>query len=146
MLLVVGYFQSKKRAVNVYAVFMLPIAMIAFSFFGVLSIADAFPLAISAWLVGMTISLLVGVKLAHPKHVAFSEKEHTLRIPGSWTPLLLMMGIFFIKYFVGFATARELAIIDDQLFTVVVSLLYGTFTGVFLSRSMIMFKASKINN
>jgi len=53
------------------------------------------------------------------------------------------MAIFFTKYFVGFAVARELPVINEQLFVVLLSLLYGAFSGVFLSRSFIMFKVSK---
>ena len=54
-----------------------------------------------------------------------------------------MMAIFFTKYFVGFAVARELSIVNDHIFIVLLSLLYGAFSGIFLSRGFVMFKASK---
>jgi len=54
-----------------------------------------------------------------------------------------MMAIFFTKYFVGYAVARELPEINEPPFLVLITALYGAFSGVFLSRSLIMFKASQ---
>lgn len=92
---------------------------------------------------GGVTTLLIGVKLAIPRLVSFSEQSNKLTIPGSWVPLFFMMAIFLTKYFVGFAVARELPIVNENIFIVVLCLLYGAFSGVFLSRSFVMFKASK---
>jgi len=143
ILLLLGFIQSREREVKVKTVFILPIAMIIFSFFGVSSVFGLSLFTISLWFLGLTITLLIGLKLAYPKLVCFSVQSNKLKIPGSWTPLLLMMAIFFTKYFVGFAVARELPVINDQLFIVLLCLIYGSFSGVFLSRSFVMFKISK---
>jgi len=142
-LLILGFIQSKERVVKVKTVFILPIAMIIFSFFGVSSVFGLSLFTISLWLLGLAITLVVGLKLAYPKLVSFSVQSNKLKIPGSWAPLLLMMAIFFTKYFVGFAVARELPVINEHLFVVLLCLLYGAFSGVFLSRSFVMFKISK---
>jgi len=142
-LLVLGFIQSKERVVKVKTVFILPIAMIIFSFFGVWSVFGLSTLTITLWVVGLVTTLVIGLKLAYPRLVSFSGQSNKLTIPGSWAPLFLMMAIFFTKYFVGFAVARELPVINEQLFVILLSLLYGAFSGIFLSRSFIMFKVSK---
>jgi len=142
-LLVLGFIQSKEREVKVKTVFILPIAMIIFSFFGVSSVFGLSWFTISLWFLGLAITLVIGLKLAYPKLVSFSVKSNKLKIPGSWAPLFLMMAIFFTKYFVGFAVARELSVINEHLFIVLLCLLYGSFSGVFLSRSFVMFRLSK---
>jgi hypothetical protein len=142
-LLVLGFIQSKERIVKIKTVFILPIAMIIFSFFGVSSVFGLSILTISLWGIGLATTLVIGLKLACPRLVSFSEQSNKLTIPGSWVPLFFMMAIFFTKYFVGFAVARELPIVNENMFIILLSLLYGAFSGIFLSRGFVMFKASK---
>jgi len=142
-LLVLGFIQSKERIVKVKTVFILPIAMIIFSFFGVSSVFGLSILTMSLWGMGLVTTLVIGLKLAYPRLVSFSEQSNKLTIPGSWVPLFFMMAIFFTKYFVGFAVARELPIVNEHIFIVLLSLLYGAFSGIFLSRGFVIFKASK---
>ena len=142
-LLALGFIQSKERVVKVKIIFILPIAMILFSLFGVYSVFGLSWFTISLWFLGLAITLVIGLKLAYPKLVSFSVQSNKLKIPGSWVPLFFMMGIFFTKYFVGFAVARELPVVNEHLFVVSLCLLYGAFSGVFLSRSFVMFKTSK---
>jgi len=142
-LLVLGFIQSKERIVKVKTVFILPIAMIIFSFFGVSSAFGFSVLTMSLWVIGLLSTLVLGLKLAYPRLVSFSVQNNKLTIPGSWVPLFFMMAIFFTKYFVGFAVARELPIINEHIFIILLSLLYGAFSGIFLSRGFVMFKVSK---
>lgn len=142
-LLVLGFIQTKDRVVKVKTVFILPSAMIAFSFFGVYSVFGFAILPLLLWLVGGLLALAIGLKLALPKLVGFSKEDNKLLIPGSKVPLILMMAIFFTKYFVGFSLARNLTFTNDFIFLVIISLIYGIFSGIFLSRSLVMFKASK---
>ncbi|EAR59557.1 DUF6622 family protein [Neptuniibacter caesariensis] len=143
VLVVLGLFQAKTREVSVKAIFVLPLAMIIFSLFGVYSVFGLKLAVICLWGLGLSIMTLIGVKLGFPKSVAYSQERNKLIIVGSWTPLLFMMAIFFTRYFVGFATARELPIIHEMYFALAIGLAYGAFTGVFLSRSLVMFKAYK---
>ena len=143
VLVVLGFLQAKTREVSVKAVFVLPMAMILFSLFGVYSVFGMSVAVIGLWGLGLAVMTLIGLKLGFPKSVTYSQERDKLIIVGSWTPLLFMMAIFFTRYFVGFATARELPIIHEMYFALAIALAYGAFTGVFLSRSLVMFKAYK---
>lgn len=142
-LLVLGFIQSKERIVKVNSIFILPISMVVFSLFGVLSVFGITVSAMGFWVTGLIVALILGIKLAYPKLVSFSEQNKRLTIPGSWAPLIFMMAIFFTKYTVGYAVARELAVVNEFMFMATINILYGVFSGVFLSRSLVMFKASK---
>lgn len=80
-LLVLGFIQSKERVVKVKTVFISPIAMIIFSFFGVYSVFGVSILTMSLWIMGLVITLVIGVKLAYPKLVLFSVQNNTLTVP-----------------------------------------------------------------
>lgn len=142
-LLILGIIQSKERIVKVNSIFILPISMVIFSLFGVLSVFGITVSAIIFWVTGLIVALILGIKLAYPKLVRFSAQNKRLTIPGSWAPLIFMMAIFFTKYTVGYAVARELAIVTEFMFMATLSILYGAFSGILLSRSLVMFKASE---
>jgi hypothetical protein len=142
-LLALGFKQSKPRVVRVSTVFILPAAMVIFSFFGMYSVFGMPLLALALWTVSLLLLAAIGLKLQSPALVTYSKTDQQLTIPGSWVPLCLMMAIFFTKYVVGVAVARDLPIVQQQIFLVVISSLYGAFSGVFLGRSLVMFQASR---
>lgn len=142
-LLTLGLVQTKERTVKVKTVFILPVTMIVFSFVSVYSVFSLALLSFILWLLGLITASVIGLKLGFPKLVSFSIQDHKLTIPGSKIPLIFMMAIFFTKYFVGFAFARDLPLVNELNFLIVISLSYGVFSGVFLSRSLVMFKVSK---
>ncbi len=143
-LLIIGYQQSKSRVVKLKMVFVLPVLMTVFSYLGVSSVFGIAFYSLGIWLIGLLSAFVIGIKLAYPRNVEYLAAQGQLSVPGSWLPLVLMMAIFLTKYFVGFAVARELPVVDDLMFTVIISLLYGIFSGVFIARGVVMFSASQV--
>jgi uncharacterized protein YneF (UPF0154 family) len=56
-------------------------------------------------------------------------------LPTSWVPLLLILGIFLTKYIVGVELAMRPALARDDQYTLVVSVIYGLFSGIFIGRA-----------
>ena len=140
VLLILGYLQTKNRKVKLNVVFILPVSMITLSIFGVSSAFGLMPMAFASWFIGGIFSLGVSLKIVLPKSINYSSAEEKFFIPGSWVPLFLMMAIFSTKYIVGVAIARQLPIISEVEFITFISLLYGCFSGIFLSRSIIVWQ------
>jgi len=141
VLVVFGYLQSKDREVKVVAVFILPVAMTLLSILGV---SSAFGLALvptGMWLLGVLLCLGLGLKLAKPQGVSYCADSQKLSIPGSWLPLVLMMAIFVTKYMVGVVVARQLPMLELVEFMLAISLAYGCFSGIFISRAVVMLRA-----
>jgi hypothetical protein len=134
VLLAVGYYQSKDRIVGRGKVAILPIIMIALSFYGVLSAFGAAPVGFFSWVIGVGIAVWLGVTLCTAHGVIYSTETQSFSVPGSWLPLVLMMAIFFIKYAVGIILARQLPIASASAFIGSISLCYGLLSGVFLAR------------
>lgn len=139
-LMFIGYMQTKEREVTKNEIFLLPIFIIFFSMFSVLS-AFGNLMALIIWLFGLIMSLSIGIKYPFGKNVKYIKNENLFQLPGSWLPLALIFIIFCVKYFVGVAMAREYEFIFNIEFIVVVSTLFGAISGIFLSRSIVMFRA-----
>jgi len=140
-LVFLGYTQTKDREVKLKKIFTLPIAMILLSLFGVFSAFGTMITPVGLWFIGGFIFLLIGLKLSFPKNIKYNESEDVFYIPGSWMPMVLILVIFFIKYFVGVALARELSIIHELGFIIAISFLYGSLSGIFLSRSIVIMQS-----
>lgn len=142
-LLALGYFQSKDRTVRRSKVSILPVAMIVLSFYGVLSAFGVSPVGLALWVLGVTISVGLGVKLAASQGITFSAETESFFVPGSWLPLAFMMAIFFTKYAVGVILAKQLPVASELAFVGLVSLCYGLLSGVFLARAIVIWQTAQ---
>ncbi len=140
-LLYLGYSQSKDRQVNANRIFILPVAMILLSLYGILSAFGTMVMSYIVWFLAGSISLLLGLKIFSLKRIEYNPLEKVFHIPGSWIPMLLILVIFFIKYFVGVVVAKELPMIHQIEFILCISILYGCISGLFLSRSIIVLRS-----
>ncbi|EDP99993.1 DUF6622 family protein [Shewanella benthica] len=63
---------------------------------------------------------------------------------GSWWPLFLILMIFVFKYVVNVLLATHEEVADQVAFIAGVSLLYGCFSGFFMSRLIVYRSAMKV--
>jgi hypothetical protein len=143
-LLALGYVQSKDRTLTRIKVLILPTAMLVLSLLGIFSAFGAARLGLGCWALGSALAVAIGLKLGAPRGVRFSVESQTFYVPGSWTPLVLMMAIFLTKYIVGVIFARELPIATTTAFLVMVSFCYGVFYGAFLARAIVIWRKSRL--
>jgi hypothetical protein len=90
--------------------------------------------AIVAWLLaaGVMIALLAPGR----SDARFDPVHRAYALPGSVVPLLLVIGIFLVKYVVGVELAMAPRLAQDSQYALTVAGLYGAFTGIFLGRAM----------
>jgi hypothetical protein len=132
-LLVLGFHQSRDRAVGHGRLLLLPVAMLGLSLYGVVSSFGLALLPFLAWVLG--VGVVVALCTRRLKSSARPGPSGSFRMPGSWWPLALMMGIFSIRYLVGYALARNLPIAFQSWFIAVVSFSLGLLSGAFLARA-----------
>ncbi len=141
-LLILGVWQSRDRVVRRSRLFLLPIVMTLFSIHSLQSEFGTEWSYIAVWLAGFVASCFGGMRFGMPKTVTYSAEINAFFVPGSWIPLILILGIFFIKYAVGIILGMNMPIGNSPVFINAVSLLFGVFSGVFLSRTLSISKAA----
>lgn len=141
-LIALGISQTFPRHRTLRSATLFPLVMIALSFFGVISVF-AQPVALSAWAIGVTATLALSNAIDVWKNIEWSESDQRLIVPGSWIPLMLILGLFLTKFSVGVALSMHHALLDNPTFAIVVSFVYGAFSGMFLSRGMAMWKTAR---
>jgi hypothetical protein len=134
-LLWLGLGQMRTRTVRFKRIALQAIGLTAFSLWGVASAFSDVPLALLVWLAGSGAMFAVVMRRPVPHGTRYDSWQQRFTLPGSALPLLLIMGLFFIKYAVGVALAQQPALARELTFALACSALYGAFCGVFAARA-----------
>jgi hypothetical protein len=137
-LVALGLIQTRLRHASWLRVALLPVTMTALSIWGNSSAFGASPLfgtVMLVWLAAAVLLLAAVASTAAPRGAAYDAASRSYRIPGSWTPMALIVAIFLVKYVVGVDLAMQPALAHDSQYTLIVATLYGAFSGIFIGRA-----------
>ena len=140
-LMVLGFSQARDRAASLVRITIMPIAMTAFSLWGISTAFGASPqfgMVLLAWFVAAAVVL--ALVAPGSSKATYDSSARTFAMPGSWLPLVLIVGMFMTKYWVGVETAMQPQLAHDASYTVIVGALYGLFSGAFLGRAARLLK------
>ena len=135
-LVAVGLAQTRDREMSATRVTVLPLVLVALSLVGVLTAFRRFPIAIGGWAGGLGLALTFGRHLVAARGARWLAGSQTVRVPGSWLPLALIVALFMIKYVAGVSLALHPALRADAGFASACSVAYGLFSGLFLARGL----------
>jgi hypothetical protein len=135
-LLALGLSQRRDRRAGLVRVTLMPVAMTVFSIWGTVSAFGASPhfaAVLLAWLVAAGVVTAAMARGRSP--AVYDRATRSFALPGSWMPLLLILGIFLTKYVVGVELAMQPALAREAPFALTVGTLYGVFSGLFAART-----------
>jgi hypothetical protein len=133
-LVLLGMQQTRTRTVTMTRMTLLPLAMLALSFWGVWNAFDGSAVGVACWLGAMLGAALFAQRFDFSSNVRFLPDTRSFIMPGSWLPLVLMMAIFFTKYAVGASLAQHGELRGLASFVAMASLAYGFWSGIFIGR------------
>ena len=130
-----GISQIRTREVSSARATVLPVVMIVLSLSGVLGAFSQVPLALGAWAVGLAVSLKLAGNVLAVRGASWSAETRHFRVPGSFVPLMLILGVFVTKYVAGVVLAINPSLAANTSVAIVLSLVYGAFAGLFWARA-----------
>jgi hypothetical protein len=130
-----GISQMAGRRLTLRRVTLLPVAMLALSFYGVVSSFRDLPWALLPWAAGVALAAAAVLARRVPEGTSYEPRTRLFALPGSPLPLALIMGIFFAKYAVGVSLAMTPGLAQSVGFATVVAAISGALSGVFLGRA-----------
>lgn len=139
-LCVFGLMQARTRRVAVWLALLLPAAMPVLSLSGVLQYVGLWWPALAAWLLGISAASMLCLKTINPDTAQYDAESRKLLIAGSWIPLLVILGIFFVRYAMGVGLGMQLEIARNGAVQLGVSLLLGAFSGFFFARGLVFWR------
>jgi hypothetical protein len=140
-LLVLGATQLRDRTAGLARVALMPAVMVAFSALGTWSAFGRTPIGaavVAAWL--LTAAAVAAVLALGRGQGSYDASRREFRLPGSVVPLLLIAGIFLVKWGVGVEMALQPSHAGDAAFALSVAVVYGVFSGLFAGRAARLWK------
>jgi hypothetical protein len=144
LLLGLGWMQSRDRIVPYVRALILPLMMVLFSIYGVVS-AFGMSMGVVAWSLGMMMVMALGIRIRAFYNAVYMKEHNAFAIKGSWLWLGWMMVLFGLKFAVGVMLARQLPVVSELWFILGISLCYGLLSGVFLVRVIILWKIKSLH-
>lgn len=127
-----GVLASRAREITLRKLCILPLVMLALSLSGVYGSFGFDGMAPFAWVAGAVAGAALAWTLADTRKIVVIGERASVRRPGSWLPLTLMMSIFCMKYAVAVTLAVAPAYAHAAGFALCVCAFYGCFSGIFL--------------
>ncbi|WP_439586033.1 DUF6622 family protein [Hydrogenophaga sp.] len=143
-LLALGASQLRDRTASMARVSLMPLAMTALSVWGTFSALARSPhlaMAILVWLVAAVLAFALAARGRPVGHYDAARRLYAL--PGSVVPLLLIVGIFLVKYVVGVDLAMAPQLVQNAPYVLCIAALYGAFTGVFIGRASRLWRLAR---
>ena len=134
-LLWLGLSQALPRTASLKRITVMPLAMTGLSLFGTVTAFGAEPQVLLPWFGAASLMVLLLTPRSLSEGTRYDPETRRFNMPGSWVPLLLIMGLFAIKYVVGAASTIQPALARETGFSLGFAMLYGGFSGVFLARA-----------
>jgi hypothetical protein len=137
-LIALGLSQVRSRNASLARITVEPAVMTTLSLLGTVSTFGSSPLfgsVLLAWLAAAAASLTITATIAPPPGTIYDAVSRKFRQPGSWVPMLLILGIFLTKYVGGVDLAMQPGLARDPQYTLTTAALYGLFSGIFIGRA-----------
>lgn len=140
-LIVFGLMQVRTRGVPMWLALLLPAAMLVLSLSGVVQYVGPSPAALAAWAAGVAAGTALSLKAIGRNVATYDAAKGRLTVAGSWVPLLVILGIFLVRYAMGVGRAMNFEAARDTTILLAVSVLLGAFSGYFLARGILFWRA-----
>lgn len=130
-LVATGLAQTRPREVGLLRITVLPLVLIALSLSGVFHAFGHMPIALGGWGAGLGVALVFVRHAVTVRGASWSQATRTLCVPGSGLPLVLIVGLFAVKYMAGASLALHPARAGDAAFGGLCGFTYGAFSGLY---------------
>lgn len=135
-----GWLQTRERYASAWRAGLLPLAMMLWSASRL--VGAPLDTGTLAWLTGFVLAATVASALGYPRGIVLDPEGRGLRLPGSWTPFVLMMLVFCLRYADGVAQARAPALAASALFAGGIGLVAGCVGGLFFARTLAILRVA----
>lgn len=127
-----GIRSAADREIKFGRLFVIPLVMLGLSLHGIASTFGTGADVMLIWLVSAIAAGLLAWHFSGYRTIVADPVRGVLFQPGSWAPLMLMMGIFFTKYVVAITLVMHLQYKEHAVFVTSICALYGVFNGIFI--------------
>jgi len=133
-LLKLGFNASKPTVISMKKLVILPAIFLFVSLDTLITSVQLSPLTIGTYLLSIVLGAILGWILVRHLVLQFDKKKWLIKLPGTWTTLILILIILSTKYYFGYALASDPTRAHDTIFELSSLAVSGLCTGLLLGR------------
>jgi uncharacterized membrane protein len=135
-LLALGFSQTRQRTVGVMRTAWVPIGLGGFSLYSTACALGSSAGILGIWWVACALTAALVLRSSTPPGTHYDPRRRQFVLPGSWVPMVLIVGIFLTKYAVGASLSLAPTLKNELGFCLAVAALSGVFSGIFAGRTL----------
>lgn len=135
VMLYLGIKRCYTRTMNPARLILLPLIFLVLSLGHLFHLFRSVPMTLAYWLVGILAGVYLGRLHVGKKTVRVNKQKWLIEVPGDWTMLLLIMGIFVVEYMINYLQAVSSPIAQSALFPIVTIIITSLITGMTIGRN-----------
>ena len=143
VLLGLGYLQSRTRQVNPAVLRFVALGFLCYSLWGVVGSSGPGWLSLAPWFLGLAVALLGTRPSFWAQGMSLVSNSRRVLVPGSWLPLGFMLGIFGVKFALGFAAGAGAPVTSGSPAAAASALALGLLSGLFAARARAVVSVAK---
>ena len=133
-LVLIGIKCSKTNITPMGKLFAIPVIFTVLSIDTLVSQVGVSTYSVSVWAIAILVGCGLGWYQIYRLAIEADKKNKLIKVPGTWSTLIIIMIIFFSKYYFGYETAAHPEVLHHKGFVFVMLGLSGVFTGLFIGR------------
>ena len=130
----VGVKSSKDGVVSIKKLMIIPIVFMYLSLESVYLNFKIDQFVVLIYLAAIVFGVLLGLLQAKSQGVSVDKEKKLVAVPGSWATLVIIMIIFFSKYYFGYALGVDPGLKTNTHFEFAILFVSGTTAGMFVGR------------
>ena len=134
VLLVIGIKACFARTMRVEKLIILPLIFVFLNIHGTFTLFGFDALMFSILLAGWVIGTVLGIAQIKNRVIQADKSKHLITVPGDVVMFFLVMGIFFIEFFIHYAIGAQWPIVKNPLFNPGAVFFSGLLAGLFIGR------------
>ncbi len=133
-LIFIGIKASKSRVTPFLKLLIAPIIFSWMSIDTLVGDVGSSSYANSIWAIAILIGVFFGWLQLRLLKIQTDRKRLLIKMPGSWITLILILIIFFSKYYFGYSSAVQPSLLENTGYVFIMLAISGVCTGLFIGR------------
>lgn len=134
-LLYLGIRRCFTMTIKVKQLILLPAALLWLSLDGLLQALHITYHSLWSFALGILLGSYFGFRQVSKAEIHGDRRQNFIEIPGDWSYLVLIMSVFFIEFFIHYATGAFPNIIHEPVLITILLMILGFFVGMTIGRN-----------
>ncbi|HAG61693.1 MAG TPA: hypothetical protein DCL40_02195 [Coxiellaceae bacterium] len=132
--IIVGIKAARGGVVPYFKVIIIPIVFAYLSLDSLFSHFSLNSFVLAVFCSSLVLGFLCGILQAYKQNIVADRSRLLIKIPGTWSTLIIILIIFFTKYYFGYETAVDPKLLENTHFEFAMLFVSGVTAGLFIGR------------